>query len=50
MFKFNKLGLALSIALKLKVRKFYGLIPMFIEVIGEKLAGRGLFAPYPEKG
>ena len=30
--------------LKLKVRKFWGLNPTFIEVIGEKLVG-GLFAP-----
>ena len=36
--------------LKLKVRKFSGLIPTFVEVTGEKLVG-GLFAspsPYPE--
>ena len=32
--------------LKLKVRKFLGLIPTFIEVTGEKLVG-GLFAPPP---
>ena len=53
-FKFNNLGLALgtnlkfytSVAkgLKLKVRKFWGLIPMFVEVRGEKLV-EGLFAP-----
>ena len=29
--------------LKLKVRKFWGLIPTFVEVTGEKLVG--LFAP-----
>ena len=34
--------------LKLKVRKFCGLIPMFVEVTGEKLVGGGLFAPHPE--
>ena len=55
-FNFNNLGLALGVALKfytslakglrLKVIKFFRLIPMFIEVIGEKLV-RGLFAPTP---
>ena len=50
-FKFNNLGLALgtnlkfytSVAkgLKLKVRKFLGLIPTFLEVTGEKLVGGG---------
>ena len=49
-FKFNNLGLALgtnlkfytSLAkwLKLKVIKFRGLIPTFVEVTGEKLVGR----------
>ena len=48
-FKFNKLGLPLgtnlkfytSVAkeLKQKVRKFWGLIPAFVEVTGEKLVG-----------
>ena len=48
-FKFNNLGLArgtnlefytnLSKGLKLKVRKFWGLILTFVEVTGEKLAG-----------
>ena len=33
--------------LKLKVRKFFGLIPTFVEVTGEKLVG-GRFAPHPE--
>ena len=28
--------------LKLKVRKFFGLIPMFLEVTGEKLFGMGV--------
>ena len=52
-FKFNNLGLALranskfytSLAkgLKLKVRKFLGLIPTFVEVTGEKLVGGGAF-------
>ena len=32
--------------LKLKVRKFLGLIPMFVEVTGEKLV-EDLFAPPP---
>ena len=55
-FKFNNLGLALGKNLqfntsvakgsKLKVRKFLGLIPTFVEVTGEKLVGGegGLFA------
>ena len=61
-FKFNNLELALgtnlkfytslSKRLKLKVRKFWGLIPMFVEGTGEKLLrrGGGLFAlpPHPE--
>ena len=52
--KSNNLGLVLGMALKictsvekglkLKVRKFQGIIPMFGEVTGEKLA-RGLFSP-----
>ena len=36
--------------LKLKVRKFWGLIPTFVEVTGEKLVwrgGRGPFWPPP---
>ena len=47
-FKFNNLGLALGMALKfytsaakglkLKVRKFWGLIPSFAEVTAKKLA------------
>ena len=53
---FNNLGLALGPNLKLytsvakglnlKVRKFCGLIPMFVEVAEEKLAG-GPFPPPP---
>ena len=31
--------------LKLKVRKFWGLIPKFVEVTGEKLVGSGPFCP-----
>ena len=52
-FKFNYLGLTLGMilefhasvekGLKLKVRKFWGLLPTFVEVTGEKLVG-GLFA------
>ena len=52
-FKFNNLGLALgsnlkfytSVAkeLKLKFRKFWGLIPSFVEVTGEKVVGGGIF-------
>ena len=56
--KFNNLGLSLGTnvkiytnvpkGLKLKVRKFWELIPTFVEVTGEKLEG-GLFAPpHPE--
>ena len=30
-----------------KIRKFWGLIPMFVEVTGEKLVGKGLFALPP---
>ena len=51
-FKFNNLALALGMALKfnsnvaeklkLKVRKFWEVIPIFVEVIREKLIG-GLF-------
>ena len=60
-FKFNNLALALgtnlkfdtsqSKGLKLKVRKFWSLVPTFVEVAGEKLVG-GLFAPppHPEYG
>ena len=52
------LGMALNFytsmekALKLKVRKFLGLIPTFVEVTGEKLVegggGGGLFTPHPK--
>ena len=52
-FKFNNFGLALGTKLKfytsvakgfkLKVRKFLGLNPVFVEVTGEKLVG-GFFA------
>ena len=48
-FKFHKFGLALGMALtfylsvakelNVKVRKFLGLIPTFLEVTGEKLVG-----------
>ena len=56
-FKFNNLGLALGTnlkfytsllkGLKLKVRKFWGLIHTLVEVTEEKLVGGGLFAPLP---
>ena len=46
-FKTNNLGLVLAMALKFntilakglkpKVRKFFGLLPLFVEVTGEKL-------------
>ena len=64
-FKFNNLGLVLGMnlkfytsvakGLKLKVRKFWGLIPTLVEVTGEKLVG-GLLAlppsppPLPDYG
>ena len=56
-FRFNNQGLALDTGLKfytsvvkglkLKVRKFQGLIPTFVEVTGEKLVREGgaIFAP-----
>ena len=54
-FKFNNFGLALGIAfkfytsvergLKLKVRKFCGLIPKFVEITGEKLVERPFCSP-----
>ena len=54
-FKFNNLGLAIGMnlkfytsvvnGLKLKAKKFCGLVPTFAEVTGEKLVGGGLFAP-----
>ena len=58
-FKFNSLGLALGISLKfytsvakgskLKVTKFWGLIPTFIEFTGEKLVvGPFCTIPHPE--
>ena len=42
-----KLYTGVAKELKLKVRTFCGLSPTFVEVIGEKLVGRGLFAPLP---
>ena len=33
--------------LKLKVRKFWTLIPAFVEVTGEKLVGGGFWHPSP---
>ena len=57
-FKFNNLGLALGTnlkfytsllkGLKLKVRKFWGLVLTFIEVTGEKLVGWAFLAPHPK--
>ena len=54
-FKFNNLGLALGTnlkfytsvikGLKLKVGRFLGLIPTFVEVTGKKLVGRSFFNP-----
>ena len=52
-FNFNNLGLAVDLklkfyisvakGLKLKVRKFWWLIPTFVEITGEKLVGVGAF-------
>ena len=54
-FKFNSLELVLSTnlkfyispakVLKLKLRKFWGLIPTYVEVTGEKLVGRPFWLP-----
>ena len=33
--------------LKLKARKFWGLVPMFVEVTGEKLVGEVFLLPVP---
>ena len=59
-FKFNNLGLArgtklkfytsLSKGLKLKVRKFWGLIATFVEVTEEKLVGGPFWPPHREQG
>ena len=59
-FKFNNLRLALgtnlkfntSVAkgLKLKVRKFWELIPTFVEITGEKLVGGPFCTPTPSIG
>ena len=38
---------SVGIKLKIKVRKFWRLIPTFVEVTGEKLVGGRLFAPPP---
>ena len=56
-FKFNSLGLALGTnlkfytslekGLKLKVRKFWGLFPTFVEVTEEKLVGSLFTSPLP---
>ena len=56
-FKFNKLGLtqgtnlelytSVTKGLKLKVRKFLGLIRPFVEVTGEKLVGVTFLPPPP---
>ena len=55
--RFNHFGLALRIALKfytsvakrlnLKIRKFWGLIAMFLKDTGEKLEGRPFCPPPP---
>ena len=40
-----KFYISVTKGLKLKVRKFSGLIPTFVEVTGEKLVGGGLLPP-----
>ena len=55
-FQFNNVGLLLAMALKfyssvakelkLKVRKFWGLIPTFREVPEKKVVGGGPFWPH----
>ena len=57
-FNFNNLGLVLGMTLKfyssvakglkLKVEKFSGIIPMFGEVIGEKLVGSTFYPSSPD--
>ena len=57
MVQLNNLGVALEMVLKfytsvengfkLKVRKFWGLIPTFVEVTGEKLVGGPFCTPAP---
>ena len=54
----NNLGLVLGMVLKfyisvtkglkLKFRKFWGLISTFVEVAEEKIVGKGPLAPHPE--
>ena len=41
-----KFYISVTKELKLKIRNFGGLIPTFVEVMGEKLEG-GLFTPFP---
>ena len=41
-----KFYISVARRLKLKFKKFWGLVPTFLEVTGEKLVG-GLFAPPP---
>ena len=58
-FNFNNLGLVLDTnltfyssvekGLKLKVEKYWGLIPTFVEVTEEKLVGWFFWPPQPEK-
>ena len=57
-FKFNNLGLALDMnlkfytslskGLKLKLKKFWGLILTFVKVKGENLVGGAFLPPHPE--
>ena len=54
-FEFNNLGLSIGInltfyisvakGLKLKVRKFWGLVPTYVETAGEKLIGEPFLSP-----
>ena len=43
-----KFHISVANRFKLKVRKFRGLVILFVEVTEEKLVGGGLLAPHPE--
>ena len=57
-FKFNNLGLTLGVnlkfytsvakGLKLKIGKFWGLVPTFVEVTGKKLVEGVFFSTHAE--
>ena len=43
-----KFYISVTKGLKLKFRKFWGLISTFVEVAEEKIVGKGPLAPHPE--